>query len=121
MRPVAGTYRAELRVGDTPLPPVAWSISGDVFGEQPHHLPNLALLEQIAARSGARVNPTAQELRSSADAITEQAPHRELFLTLALAVLLSELLCREFGPRLLRFLRGRRGAASGGRGSGQPV
>lgn len=115
-RPVAGTYRAELRVGDTPLPPVAWSISGDVFGERPHHLPNLPLLEQIAARSGATVDPTAQELRSSAAAISEQIPHRALFLTVALAVLLGEVLCREFGPRLWRYMQGRRGAGGTGRG-----
>ncbi len=94
--PMAGKYAAETLVGDTPLPEVAWSLGGELFGEQAHPRPNFQILEQLAAKSGGKINPSADELRSLVKAAVEKTDRSLTFLLLALLLFTIEILAREF-------------------------
>lgn len=101
-RPTAGTYRATVRVGDTVLPTIAWTLSGELFGEQPRKQPNTLLLEQIASRTGGIVNPSAQDLKSSLTVLSDKSNKEQFFVLLAMILLFVEILVREFGRRMRR-------------------
>jgi uncharacterized membrane protein len=101
-RPTAGTYKATVRVGDTALPTIAWTLSGELFGEQTRKQPNTALLEQIASRTGGVVNPSADDLKGSLTVLSDKHNREHLFVLLAMALLFIEILVREFGRRLRR-------------------
>jgi uncharacterized membrane protein len=101
-RPTAGTYKATVRVGDTVLPTVAWTLSGELFGEQPRKQPNTPLLEQIASRTGGIVNPSAADLKRSLTVLSDKSNKEHLFVILAAILLFAEILVREFGRRLYR-------------------
>ncbi len=107
-RPTAGTYKATVRVGDATLPTVAWTLSGELFGEQPRRRPNTPLLEQIASQTGGKVNPSAEDLKSSISVLSDKEGKQPLFLLIALALLFAEILVREFG-RYLWFSKSRAG------------
>lgn len=90
----AGKYVATVTVGKSTLPDVAWEISDESFIERPRRLPNLPLLQQIADRSGGRVNPSTAEV---ARLLQESSTSRSLampLITLALILFLCELLYR---------------------------
>jgi hypothetical protein len=93
---MAGKYSAETLVGDTPLPEVAWSLGGELFGEQSHPRPNFQILEQLAAKSGGKVNPSADELRSLVKSAVEKTDQSLTFLMVALLLFTIEILAREF-------------------------
>jgi hypothetical protein len=96
-RPTAGTYKVATKIGDAQLPPVAWTLSGELFGEQRYRKPNLQLLEQIASHTHGKVNPSAKDLQSSLTTISDKSSHQLPFLIAAFLVLLLEILLREFG------------------------
>jgi Ca-activated chloride channel family protein len=99
-QPTAGTYKVTMRVGEASLPTIAWTLSGELFGEQPRRQPNIPLLEQIASHSGGKVNPSAQDLKSSLNVLSDKESKQHLFLLIALALLFLEFLVREFrSPR----------------------
>ncbi len=89
---VAGTYRTTISVGSEILPEVAWTLSGELFGEQPHRAPNLSLLEAIAERTGGRINPEADALRPFMTQVSEKRDLSLLFLAGALCLFFAELL-----------------------------
>ncbi len=99
-RPTAGTYKATVRVGDTVLPTIAWTLSGELFGEQQRSQPNIPLLEQIASRTNGVVNPSAQDLKGSLTVLSDKSDKRHLFLTIAVVLLFLEILFREFSRHL---------------------
>jgi Ca-activated chloride channel homolog len=59
--PRAGTYNIELRsrqAGARGFPPLAYTVTPAVYAEVPRPAPNYTLLEQLAAATGGRLNPT---------------------------------------------------------------
>lgn len=98
----AGTYRATVSLAAQRLPDVAWTLSGEIFGEQQHRAPNLPLLQSIASRTGGKVNPSPEDLRPLMTQALEKRDLAHLFLLAALALFLAELLLREGLRRAVR-------------------
>ena len=92
----AGKYQAAISIGGTPLPPVAWTLSGELFGERRYPNPNMPLLSNLAQLSGGTLNPTADDIRPHLRSITARTSHSEKCLLLALLTMLIELLVRLF-------------------------
>jgi len=92
-----GDYRIEVAYGNIKLPPLALTISGDVFGEHPGRGLNVQNLAQIAHLSGGAINPNLSQLS------TEQRHSEEVtemfipLLVLAALLLLFEAFIREVG------------------------
>lgn len=93
---IAGTYRTTVSLGDATLPEVAWTLSGELFGERSFRKPNLSILSDIAERSGGKVDPSADEIRPLLRQATERSSLAHLFLITALVLLFA-----EFGIRAL--------------------
>lgn len=108
----AGTYRAALSLGTQPLPEVAWTLSGELFGEQPRRVPNLALLESIASKTGGRLNPTASDLKPLLAQGTRSRDLSLEFLAAALLLFLAELAVRGLGRPARRIAVARRSSLS---------
>lgn len=98
----AGTYRATIAVGAAELPEVAWTLSGELFGEQAHRAPNLPLLEALASRSGGRVNPQAADIRPFMAQVANEQELSHAFLIAAMLLFGFELLARELLRARLR-------------------
>ncbi len=98
----AGTYRSIISLGNLPLPEVAWTLSGELFGEQPKRAPNLQVLESVASKTGGRLNPSAADLKPL---LTQGTKSRDLSLEFLAAALL--LFFAELAVRAAR-LRGRK-------------
>lgn len=90
----AGTYRAEIKVADANLPPVAWDLPGEAFGERPHRLPNTALLSEIAGRTGGILDPSPDTLRPLMKQESTRTSYSHLLLVAALGVFFLELMLR---------------------------
>lgn len=90
----AGTYRAEIKVAGANLPPVAWELSGELFGERPHRLPNTALLSEIAGRTGGVLDPTTDTLRPLMKQESTRTTYSHPLLVAALILFFLELLLR---------------------------
>lgn len=92
---LAGKYLANLKIGEVSLPPVAWSLPGELFGEQRRNNQNLQLLTEIAFKSGGKVSPTKDDLikfiRSTVEAKSLSMP----FLIFALLFFGVEVVVRE--------------------------
>lgn len=95
-QPTAGKYEALFSVGGTPLPRVAWELSGELFGETPHEKPNLTLLEQLASKTQGKVNPKAADLKGRLKTAADTHPYAPHALIVALLLLFLEVLLREF-------------------------
>lgn len=91
----AGTYRALVSLGDQKLPEVAWTLSGELFGEQQHRAPNVSLLERIASATGGKLNPSAEELKPLMTEVLDKRDLTHYFLIASLALLFFEVLVRE--------------------------
>lgn len=91
----AGTYRALVSLGDQKLPEVAWTLSGELFGEQQHRAPNVSLLERIASATGGKLNPSAEELKPLMTEVLDKRDLAHYFLIASLALLFFEVLVRE--------------------------
>jgi hypothetical protein len=89
-------------LGSQKLPEVAWTLSGELFGEQQHRTPNLELLQAIANRTGGKINPTPDDIRPLMTQVLERREVAHLFLMAALLLFLLELLLREASRRALR-------------------
>jgi Ca-activated chloride channel homolog len=63
--PRSGTYNIELaapHAADHSFPPLAYTVSPAVYAEVPRPVPNYALLENLAAATGGKLNPTLSQL-----------------------------------------------------------
>ena len=109
---VAGTYKAEVSVGEGALPEIAWDVSKELFTEQPHFKPNTSLLQQIAERSGGMVNPQLDDITKRLELQSSHKDLSQLFIHLALLFFIAELLFREM-PRLVRLSFRRRFTSNG--------
>jgi len=108
-RVTAGTYKATLRLGGRVgegksgtaevLPEVAWEIDGSQFGEQPHRQPDLALLSELARRSGGVVDPSADELRALMRQESETTTYSRELLLAGLILLIFEFALRVVRAR----------------------
>jgi len=94
-RATAGTYRAQFKVGQFALTPVAWRLSGELFGERRGNGFNQPLLERIASETGAMLNPTPADLRALKRDRTQRESLSFWLAVLAAAALLINVLLRE--------------------------
>lgn len=92
----AGTYQLSLAAGQRPFTPVAFELSGELFGERKGLGFNVPLLEAIASASGGKSNPNLAELNQASSEVS-QTPLTPYILVLALLMLLAEIVIRELG------------------------
>ncbi|MDC0358561.1 VWA domain-containing protein [Oligoflexia bacterium] len=92
---IAGKYELQARLGDKPLTPVAFYLSGELFGEKKGRGFNMPVLESLAGISGGKVNPSADDVRSQVYRNVEQQDISYIFLCLALILLCVEIFRRE--------------------------
>lgn len=64
---VAGKHEVRIRGGQTPFPPVAFHLSGELFGEKKGQGFNTAFLTRLAKATGGKVNPTPKDLSEGAE------------------------------------------------------
>ncbi len=87
---MAGTYKTTVAIDDAKLPEVAWTLSGELFGEVSHRKPNVSLLSDLALRTGGMMDPSPEDIRP----YLKQSATRRLFshdlLVLALLFLFLE-------------------------------
>jgi hypothetical protein len=93
---IAGTYRTTVSLGNASLPEVAWTLSGELFGERSFRKPNLAVLSDLAERSGGKVDPSPEEIKPLLRQARDRTSLAHLFLIAALVLLFA-----EFGVRAL--------------------
>lgn len=105
---VAGTYRANLRLGDNnsstkgrnnEFPEVAWDLDTKEFGERPHRSPDMRVLDMLAHSTGGVVNPSSEDLRKFILSRREQESLAHEYLVIALALFMVELAIRIAGQR----------------------
>ncbi len=98
-RAMAGTYRTTISIDDAKLPEVAWTLAGELFGEVPHRKPNVALLSELATRSGGILDPEAHDIRPFMKQLATQRMYAHDLLMLALIFLLVEVSIRALPRR----------------------
>lgn len=115
----AGKYEVRAKLGDRALTPVAFYLSGELFGEQKGRGFNTPLLSALASGTGGTLNPRAVDIAAQTYRQTEryQLGTACLFLAallLTLAILWREVICRggRFNMRagLKKFQRLKRAA-----------
>ncbi len=92
-----GDYRLSVGYGNIKLPPVAITLEGELFGEAPGRGIDVSHLEELAFRSGGKVNPRREELLREKRVISETTQMFAPFLLLAALLLLFEAFVRERG------------------------
>jgi len=71
---LAGKYEVKIKAGIKDLPPVAFYLSGELFGERKGKGFNRPALQRLAAKTGGKVNPDADHLKTSFTAKREKVP-----------------------------------------------
>lgn len=105
--PSIGAGKFELQINgpaDKQFTPVAFALSGDLFGERMGEPPNFELLDRLARATGGKINPVKEDLislRANAAREIELSP----WLLLAASVLLLSAIALREGVRI-RLLRG---------------
>lgn len=105
---IAGKYEIRALAGERKLTPVAFNISGELFGEQKGKGFNVPFLSALASSTGGAMNPTKEQLSASAVRKVERKELTWLFILAALALLLLETMRREVWRTFPRFRRWRR-------------
>jgi uncharacterized membrane protein len=98
-RAMAGTYRTTVSIDDASLPEVAWTLSGELFGEVSHRKPNISLLSEIALRTGGVMDPAANDIRPYLKQIATRRLYSHELLVLALLFLFLEVGIRALPRR----------------------
>jgi Ca-activated chloride channel family protein len=91
----AGKYELRLKHPRARFTPVAFALPGELFGERRGRGYAVPLLETLAELSGAKLNPSPQELLSNKSEKIERRPLASYFAFAALLLLLLEVLLRE--------------------------
>lgn len=99
----AGTYQLDSQIGSKRLTPVAFNLSGELFGEKKGLGFNRGLLQYLADESGGIVNPGAEELKAEGSKEIKRHELGTPLLLLALLLLMLEIFRRELP--FLRWLR----------------
>ncbi len=94
-QPLAGKYVFNARVGEQALTAAAFNLSPELFGEKKWQGFNLPLLNELADRSGGKLNPDANELKSESAGKLERVELKGYFIGLALVLLMLEIALRE--------------------------
>jgi len=107
----AGTYQVKLRAqggaASYLFTPVAFNVSGELFGERRGLGFNSPLLERLARETGGVINPNPELIKSLKHTVIERLDVRPHFLLIALALFLLQILTREHAVSfsLLKLLR----------------
>jgi hypothetical protein len=91
----AGKYEVQLKVGNRNLTPVAFNLSGDLFGEKKGQGFNVPLLTWLASVTEGEVNPAPERLKGQKYSTTSDRDLTPWVLLLGLLVFLLEILWRE--------------------------
>lgn len=93
--PKPGRYDFSGKFGGKDLIPVAYYLSGTLFGERKGQGFNIPLLQYIASQTGGVFNPAPKALLSDSSKKTEKIPLINYFLIGAIVFILYEIACRE--------------------------
>jgi len=99
---MAGTYKTTVSIDDAKLPEVAWTLSGELFGEVSHRKPNVSLLSEIATRTGAILDPSSEDLRPYMKNTSARRLYSHHLLVLALLFFFIEVGIRALPQRRVR-------------------
>ena len=93
--PIAGKYEFRGQVGRSKLTPVAFQVSGDLFGEKKGQGFNLPFLRNLSSVTSGKINPSIEDLKSQSYLTKTKNDLTFYFLMAALIILLFEILWRE--------------------------
>jgi len=96
--PRAGTYNIELtspHVADRGFPPLAYTVSPAVYAEVPRPAPNYALLENLAAATGGKLNPTSGQLSLSRPKFEQTTSLSPWLMLCGMILVIAEVLVRR--------------------------
>jgi len=104
----AGKYELKPLFGSQKLTPVAFELSGELFGEKKGKGFDLTTLEFLASSTAGKVNTTIDDIRSQTYKEIKKTDLTWVFLLLAAILMISEIFKREvFRTRLLSLKRSR--------------
>jgi len=98
----AGKYELQLVIGKQKFTPVAFSISGELFGERKGQPFNYARLTQLANKTGGKINP--DDLKDSLVSTQEKFPLDLYCCLLALVAFMLEIFFRNISNKFKSFL-----------------
>jgi Ca-activated chloride channel homolog len=93
--PLAGRYEFNGQVGSKPLLPVAFNLSGELFGEKKGKGYDMKMLKKLASVTGGKINPSVEDLQKQSYVSIERKKIAHYFLIVALVFLVFEILWRE--------------------------
>jgi hypothetical protein len=97
--PQPGVYQIALKSSDKDkqmaFPPMAYTVSPAALAELPRPYPNYALLEQLAAATGGRLNPAVNEVSLSRPTLERRVSGQRPLLMLAMLFLVAEAFTRR--------------------------
>lgn len=97
-----GRYELRARIGERRLSPVAFYLSGELFGERKGRGFNMPLLTTLASGTGGAINPRPEDLKGQLYPHTERAELGSLCLLLAALLLTGAIVWREVFERSRR-------------------
>jgi uncharacterized membrane protein len=109
---LAGKHELRVKIGKRKLTPVAFYLSGELFGEIKGKGFNLPVLTRLASLTGGAFNPSAEEVRTQVYTKTIKKSLAVPLLIFALFLLLLDILFREIS-QVGAFRRRKRGAKKG--------
>lgn len=99
---MAGKYQVKTYIGERTLTPVAFHLSGELFGERKGAGFDLAFLSKIASISGGKINPEVTDVTDQVYTQIEKDDVSHWFFLTALILLIVEILSRELPQGILR-------------------
>lgn len=96
--PRAGTYNIELtspHAADRRFPPLAYTVSPAVYAEVPRPVPNYALLENLAAATGGKLNPASDQLSLSRPKFEQTTSLSSWLMLCGMILVIVEVLVRR--------------------------
>ena len=97
---IPGKYEFHGTFDTKKLTPVAFEVSGELFGEKKGRGFNIPLLEELAGISGGKVNPGLENIKASKTVKTEKADSSAWFIALSILLFALDILVRELPFRL---------------------
>lgn len=104
---MAGKYEVRGRIGERKLTPVAFALSGELFGEKKGQGFNLSVLEQIASVTGGVLNPSKELIAQQSRTVTSSQALDSWFLLAAAVLLIIEIAVRQLFNYRLWWMRSR--------------
>lgn len=101
----AGKYELRLDAAGQALTPVAFYLSGDLFGEKKGKGFNIPLLSRLASQTGGAINPDPDTLKGKTSIREEKTDLVPYLLGLALLLFALEIFVREVGFRRRKWIR----------------